>query len=971
MGPLQRLQTQASRAFITAGLMLAKQNSRARGGYESGYRIRQQLKDFDLSPDDLARAAEAVVWVDVCIHIRAQAVSRFKRTIKNKYTGEPILNSPFQKAFDQAYLQWQQNIIYNHMASLMIWGEVYLEKMQIGNTHIPGGLRWLNPAVTAPFVMMGEIIRYDYSGGGGMVFYGLDDIAYHKLMRPSDDMRGKSPLMVALGSVNIDRNIERFIKSFYKNDATPGGIIVGRDGTVVDENQAQLIQTQFAEQTKGVDNAFSTILLPWALEYIKMGAEPPTSQKDNEESTAKKICAAFRVPMSMAGAGGVSDPLSAGSTMDAQTANFWEMVAIPDAEEIAMFYNAVVMPWLDPTSELCFESEQVLGLIHNTKEKTDILSVQYNDGVITLNERREKEGYKPLPGGDFLVFKPGTIIVQIEDLERAPEIIQNAAHAGMLATATPTIDVTPIQPVLEAPPVVPQLPAPATADKDVTPPAGKSLYLTLSLKNSPDLIALQGQVKSLLPDAQVEWNAADTFHVTLVHIPAATDEQIKALQSTLATLELPTLSLPIGSLRTFDSLGSHAIHFRLKGSNPDLRDLQETLYDLCVDDGLQMSTYSNPVNYVPHITMGKAKERPRAVPFNPKLSVSPVSLQIGVDDTIIQELPIGEQPDDPTPEPDDEPAPVEDITAKSTLVLDELLKWQRFEIKRAGKSNVRKFGTDIIPPELVKSIQASLDAANDKPAMSAVFEAARNGLELWDIYVELREALLPRPTIKAYTTTRSEFIDTFVALFESGRNNEVNRRQFASRMRSQLRRYGLIAFRDGLESGGMTSESLSTDDVAVFRDWLSEQSSRVTNLGAEMYTSGLTETEVRTRAQLWANLSLDRIYDEGKTRANPGQKSVFRLGGTIQHCADCAFLDGKIATRDDWNKSGWSPRSGVSNRHACGQWNCNCQLDDTDEPVNFNPLEYTTRGRAKAAYDSLSEWPDIPDSQPAPEAVTE
>jgi len=163
MGPLQRLQTQASRAFITAGLMLAKQNSRARGGYESGYRIRQQLKDFDLSPDDLARAAEAVVWADVCIHIRAQAVSRFKRTIKNKYTGEPILNSPFQKAFDQAYLQWQQNLIYNHMASLMIWGEVYLEKMQIGNTHIPGGLRWLNPAVTAPFVMMGEIIRYDYT----------------------------------------------------------------------------------------------------------------------------------------------------------------------------------------------------------------------------------------------------------------------------------------------------------------------------------------------------------------------------------------------------------------------------------------------------------------------------------------------------------------------------------------------------------------------------------------------------------------------------------------------------------------------------------------------------------------------------------------------------------------------------------------------------------------------------------------
>jgi hypothetical protein len=164
-------------------------------------------------------------------------------------------------------------------------------------------------------------------------------------------------------------------------------------------------------------------------------------------------------------------------------------------------------------------------------------------------------------------------------------------------------------------------------------------------------------------------------------------------------------------------------------------------------------------------------------------------------------------------------------------------------------------------------------------------------------------------------------------------------------MRSALRRYGLIAFRDGLLDGGLDPESLGETELKVFREWQAEQSGYVSALGAEVFQQGITEAEVRTRATMWANMSLDRIHSRAKTLAAPKQKARFRLGATKDHCLDCSYLDGKIATLEDWQKSGWEPRSGISNRHACGGFHCDCGLDDTDDAVNFDPYKYVTRGR--------------------------
>lgn len=181
---------------------------------------------------------------------------------------------------------------------------------------------------------------------------------------------------------------------------------------------------------------------------------------------------------------------------------------------------------------------------------------------------------------------------------------------------------------------------------------------------------------------------------------------------------------------------------------------------------------------------------------------------------------------------------------------------------------------------------------------------------------------------KSFDATRREFVDNLVDLIGAGNNDDLSRRRFGIVFRAQLRRLGQQAFQDGLEAGGVHQE-LDADEQTQVQMWLRDQSGYVTNFANTVYGRGLSAAQIRQHAEMWANKSLQDIYDAGRMAADKNGMYEWVLG-KAEHCDDCRKLEGQRHRFKQYFTKNLLPKSP---KLACGGWNCACNLVRTQAPA--------------------------------------
>lgn len=85
------------------------------------------------------------------------------------------------------------------------------------------------------------------------------------------------------------------------------------------------------------------------------------------------------------------------------------------------------------------------------------------------------------------------------------------------------------------------------------------------------------------------------------------------------------------------------------------------------------------------------------------------------------------------------------------------------------------------------------------------------------------------------------------------------------------------------------------------------------------------------RAKLWAN-RFNEAMNEAKMliAAELGEKLVWRLGQTEEHCDTCTKLDGVVDYAREWESRGLHPQGAPNSALTCNGWNCDCSLTPTD-----------------------------------------
>jgi hypothetical protein len=271
---------------------------------------------------------------------------------------------------------------------------------------------------------------------------------------------------------------------------------------------------------------------------------------------------------------------------------------------------------------------------------------------------------------------------------------------------------------------------------------------------------------------------------------------------------------------------------------------------------------------------------------------------------------------------DDDDPPQEDASR-------ELRAWRRVALRK-GVAKALDFECYHLGAGLQDFVRSGLQAveADDGDAIAALFDDAQGRL-----------AAIPGRAVsryvpgKAIQATRLDFETDFEDLLAAGRSGNLDRRAWANRTRTLLRKYGERAYKDGLNDGGVQiapDAPLDDDDQAELNRLLAEQSGYVTELGRVVFdkAKAVSEGQAAVKPGMWFNKSIMPIYEAGRLSADKNGMYEWVLGRTEEHCATCLAASGQRHRLRDWHRRGIIPRS---DRLECQGFQCDCQLVRTTE----------------------------------------
>lgn len=631
-----------TRYLLTRGSELIGSDTRS-GGIDAAI-LRSIGGQASLDPSTLSRVVATSATAFACIEYRANTISDIPLypALESGDRVDPVL-SPFGFFLRRAPL-----LLGNASRSADIWGRVFFRK-RYNPKQFPTGLEWVNP-VNVIEVGQPQVTEYRVFNENTwrQDRVRLEDMIVAQTFDSRPHGTGISRLEAAYRLVGLDFGTVTHALAFMTNSARIDGMLTFDNELSPDELEAAREQWRVF---KGANNAHKTAVMPGGARWTPVQATPKDlMMSETKKDVRAEIAVIFQVDLGLLGLEGTADPLSANSTYGAKQVNFVRTAVLP-------FLRTVLLPALNeqwaardfgqPYEIKADESKiPALAEAHLTKATTanDVRTSSlytHNEARLLVGMEAQDDYLKRAPDEPLKLWQGGGITLNLfheYTLGRAMlgadgEVvllngvlipvtrIMELANANVDRMKTP-LPFSPFgaptpPPIPVTAPETPLLPAPE-AQRDI----GEPLFVGLDLANNADLIGLWRQLKQNYP--HVKWSDPKDFHITLLYAPTCDPQKARAFVASLRFVEPPELTLKIGSLKSFDSIGKHALHFRI-GQNLDLLDFQDSIYQLALDCGIEASSYSAPQQYIPHITMGYAPEKTTVI-WSSKLVVTPRGL---------------------------------------------------------------------------------------------------------------------------------------------------------------------------------------------------------------------------------------------------------------------------------------------------------------------------------------------------------
>jgi HK97 family phage portal protein len=348
-------------------------------------RIWLRAAEDRLGGDEVTDPYRQHVWVYVAIRKRAENVAQVPFRI---YQGEDeVTQGPIAELFrrpSQGYSRyelWEATITYLDLRGWCLWYLAPKVGRQAGYSKLPAGIQVLNPDFCKPVKdAEGRLAGWMYS----QIPLELSEVIRFRHFHPADDVLGLSPLEAARLSIESDYQAGKYGRAFFKNAATPGGVLE-TDQQLTDEQYKRLL-LQWEARHGGAEKAHRIALLEGGLKYQQMSL----SQRDMEfleqrRYNREEILAIYGVPKALCG---ITDDLNY-ATHEGQRRVFWNDTIEPLLERLEEQLEAEFFPRYAPELRGLFDRSAVPELQEDISSKVQIAQALWQMGF-TANEINER-----------------------------------------------------------------------------------------------------------------------------------------------------------------------------------------------------------------------------------------------------------------------------------------------------------------------------------------------------------------------------------------------------------------------------------------------------------------------------------------------------------------------------------------------------------------------------------------------------
>jgi phage portal protein BeeE len=383
-------------------------------------------QDITFSKAGVSAAYCTVYEVNACVQSISDGIdlldwniNRYPKGIRRGEKGEPVANRDdleprhdLADAFNRFRAENNMGFLVTAAIDYLLYGEVYFEKIEsaFGRKE----LVWLNPLGMSVDDTQGYITWFRYGWNAQYVQIPPERVAYLHNRNTNNDYVGLPTCLTVLNEINIARNLDRFQRDHFQNNARPGMILtpVSEESIWSDKDYHNLLN-QIKEKLKGVGGQYNTLVSQHPLSATTF--EQPDIAKNvtlnDQQSVA--IYEAFGVPRAMRGNTSVS-PYKSG---DEVIHRFYMDSVLPLARKLQPFINTQIMPFFDNSGLTIFEFD--MSPFDTTTEadrlEAEVVSRQIQDTLMDLYTAAEKQEIEPDPRLQGLYMVQG-VPVPIEDL---------------------------------------------------------------------------------------------------------------------------------------------------------------------------------------------------------------------------------------------------------------------------------------------------------------------------------------------------------------------------------------------------------------------------------------------------------------------------------------------------------------------------------------------------------------------------
>jgi HK97 family phage portal protein len=362
------------------------------------------LRGLDVQDRDLLRTKRGMglaMAVNVpafrCVRVIGQTIGGFPYQMVDIETdkvvcrsNEPKARHPMLRAFQTQYKRSGQPFFSLWSQALSVAGECYLEPLYNPIVKQYTGVEWLNPLAVEVNAPMQRIEGYFYSGQDGPVTLTPQQVVYDRTFNILDDVRGLSPIEVAIDQINVDRDTKRAMIAWFRNNALPPVIYSLKEGARVSAAQWDDFIKQLENQHKGVTHFYTALATALNIEVTTVDMPDVDKNIDLLKHMELLVYVAFGVPPAVAGDTSNTPYKDAPETYEA----FWNQALGPQVGQIEMAVNTLLLPYYDSSGHYRFEfdTSEYDEKMKDQQQRVAVNSQLYRDSSITVQTYRERVG---------------------------------------------------------------------------------------------------------------------------------------------------------------------------------------------------------------------------------------------------------------------------------------------------------------------------------------------------------------------------------------------------------------------------------------------------------------------------------------------------------------------------------------------------------------------------------------------------